>query len=602
MASFLPHGEAVAGRGGKMASGPRRRRVEPTDDWEQIEVLCGWPEQRDYELIRPLVLFGSPADVRAEETGASSGRTLRRRVARFDAEGMESLFGSEAARRRRLPPAMRRLIVDLKAEHPGLNPNEISRICYVRVGRRPARKTVKRVLAEEPIPLRFVRRFPPYHEIPARRDGRAAVVALHADGWSTKAIAGYLRVGTSAVHRILRRWAEEGLEGLEDKPSGPPSGVRKVTFKAMEALRRFQQNPNLGEFRIHAALAQIGIHLSPRTCGRILALNRELYGLEKPKGPVKEKREMPCAASRRHQYWSADVRYIDDHKLGGRAYVISVLDNHSRAILSSAITRTQDLASYLSVLYAAVERYGSPEALVTDGGAIFRARQARAVYGALGIAKHEIERGRPWQSYIETAFNVQRRMADWHFSRAEDWPELARAYERFVEDYNAQRHFAHLEWEDGRRSPAEVLGFVSGVRHREKELGRAFFSARFVRVLDSLGYARFRHWRLYGEEALAGNEAALWLAAESLTLEHAGEPLSRYAVEVEPDTGALRSVGRPRLFETPRALSQARLFALDALGEGGWLKAMRLKGYAPRAPRRSLGLQQTLFPYREALG
>jgi hypothetical protein len=75
-----------------------------------------------------------------------------------------------------------------------------------------------------------------------------------------------------------------------------------------------------------------------------------------------------------------------------------------------------------------------------------------------------------------------------------------------------------------------------------------------VRILDSLGYARFRHWRVYGEEALAGNEAALWLAAESLTLGHAGGPLSRYAEEVEPDTGALRSVGRPRPFETPRVL------------------------------------------------
>ena len=41
-------------------SRPRRRRVEPTDEWEQIELLCGWPEQRDYELIRPLVLFGAP--------------------------------------------------------------------------------------------------------------------------------------------------------------------------------------------------------------------------------------------------------------------------------------------------------------------------------------------------------------------------------------------------------------------------------------------------------------------------------------------------------------------------------------------------------------
>jgi hypothetical protein len=43
-----------------MMSRPRRRRVEPTDEWEQIELLCGWPEQRDYELIRPLVLFGAP--------------------------------------------------------------------------------------------------------------------------------------------------------------------------------------------------------------------------------------------------------------------------------------------------------------------------------------------------------------------------------------------------------------------------------------------------------------------------------------------------------------------------------------------------------------
>ena len=65
---------------------------------------------------------------------------------------MESLFGSEAAERKRLPSAVRRLVVDLKAEYPGFNPNEISRVCYVRFGRRPARKTVKRVLAEEPVP------------------------------------------------------------------------------------------------------------------------------------------------------------------------------------------------------------------------------------------------------------------------------------------------------------------------------------------------------------------------------------------------------------------------------------------------------------------
>jgi len=87
-------------------------------------------------------------------------------------------------------------------------------------------------------------------------------------------------------------------------------------------------------------------------------------------------------------------------------------------------------------------------------------------------------------------------MADHRFAEAESWAELAEAHDRFVEDYNAQAHWAHREREDGRRSPAEVLGFLSGVRHREEELRRAFFSSRFTRTLDALGYPRFRHWRV----------------------------------------------------------------------------------------------------------
>jgi hypothetical protein len=69
------------------------------------------------------------------------------------------------------------------------------------------------------------------------------------------------------------------------------------------------------------------------------------------------------------------------------------------------------------VLHAAIERHGSPGTIVTDGGGIFRSGRAKAVYRALGIEKEEIERGRPWQSFIETTFNIQRRMADFHFGR-----------------------------------------------------------------------------------------------------------------------------------------------------------------------------------------
>lgn len=58
----------------------RRKRFEPTDDWEQLELLCAWPEQVRYELIRPMALFGASAAERSRQTGAASERTLYRRM------------------------------------------------------------------------------------------------------------------------------------------------------------------------------------------------------------------------------------------------------------------------------------------------------------------------------------------------------------------------------------------------------------------------------------------------------------------------------------------------------------------------------------------
>ena len=202
-----------------------------------------------------MVPFGSPAAERAEQTG-SSERTLHRKAARFDEEGVESLFDARSARRRRLPPALRRLIVDLKAEYPPLSLGEIARICYVSTGRRPGKHTVGRVLAEEPAPLRMLRRFDPYHEIGEPKERRRAIVALHAEGWTVKAISGYMRINRDTVYAALKRWVEEGEAGLEDKKPGQKGGVRKVTLRAMDAARRLQENLGLGEFRVRAALAQ----------------------------------------------------------------------------------------------------------------------------------------------------------------------------------------------------------------------------------------------------------------------------------------------------------------------------------------------------------
>ena len=53
----------------------RRPRRDPTDDWNQLRLLIGSPEQEAYEELRPIVLFGQPIPERACETGVPE-RTL----------------------------------------------------------------------------------------------------------------------------------------------------------------------------------------------------------------------------------------------------------------------------------------------------------------------------------------------------------------------------------------------------------------------------------------------------------------------------------------------------------------------------------------------
>ena len=479
-------------------SASKRGGVHPTYEWELLLPLFEWPEQERYEEIRPMVLFDVAVVERAAEVGVSES-TLYRRLDRFGAEGMESLFEAPRAKRKRLPPAVRRLILDLKAEYPAFNLNEIANIVRACFGRKPDVRSVGRVLDEEPLPLRIVRNYPPYHETEDPREGRAAIVELRLSGWSAKAVAGYLGVHHATVYRTMERWKEGGFEGLEYRPFGRPPGVRKADFAAVEAIRKLAKNPGLGAFRVHAALRRMGFDLSRATCGRILARVREVYGYEKPEGGGGAKRAMPFAASKRHEIWSADVRHldmVDEGLLGGKAYVVTMMDNYSRAIVASAVTRRQDLPAFLSVFYRAVDRHGAPGTLVTDSGSVFLANRAKAVYAKLGVRKEEIEKGRPWQNYSETTFGIQKRMADWHFSRAETRGELAKAHDRFVADYNAQSHFAHQGREDGRRSPGEVLGWVTGMRFHPKDLERAFFSERHSRVLDGQGYATLMRWRL----------------------------------------------------------------------------------------------------------
>jgi transposase len=129
-------------------------------------------------------------------------------------------------------------------------------------------------------------------------------------------------------------------------------------------------------------------------------------------------------------------------------------------------------------------------------------------------------------------------------------------------------------------------------------------------------YDWFRRWRIDGtfERLNAALRRRLRMLAGRNTRPSAGIADSQsakttgvggeqrgYNVEYVRGTDRFEEVGRPRLYETPHAPRQPKLFRLDTLGETGWLKALKLEGYASRHPRRSLALQEALFPYLVAL-
>ena len=579
----------------------KRVRTSPTEDWEALQLRLLWPEQQEYELIRPVVVFGLTPAERAEQTGAAA-RTIARRANVFDSAGFAGLLGVEAPSPR-VPEGIRDALLLLKGEYPAFNPHELVTIATVRFGRRLSYHTVKRVLDTGPVPAAPPRRFVPYHQLPSGTERRLAIVRLHLEGWSVQSIAGYLETSRPTVYTALKRWVAEDFAGLPDKSRARKRRALKVDLATVETVRQLQENPLRGEFRMHSKLKhEFGIDLSPRTCGYIMAQNRALYGLPRRETPPpRPPLPMPFAARYPHQYWSVDLRYIDMHRLDADpVYCISILDNYSRCILASRLSRRQDLSAYLVVLYAALAQYGSPTTLVSDSGSIFKADQANAIYAALGMTHEPIERGKPWQDYIETTFGIQRRMADWDFAQAKTWPELQHVHDRWVDDYDHEEHWAHRHKREGRRTPAGVLGWVIGTAHEPEELARLFAPLRSARRLDRSGYVQFRRWRVYGNRALAHQAALVWLSDETLTVGVAEEPLAYYRVQVNR-RGELTAVTEPRLVPSRYQVRQPRLWPW-APNSAEWQLALRVPTRRRRRRRRQTEGIQGSFTEQVATG
>ena len=182
-----------------------------------------------------------------------------------------------------------------------------------------------------------------------------------------------------------------------------------------------------------------------------------------------------------------------------------------------------------------------------------RRLQGEACSGHLRRARHPQGADRPgqaWQNYIETHFNVMRRMADHHYARATTWGELQAVHDRFFHDYNHQPHYAHRERTDGRRSPAAVLGWVQGAWCDPADLDRLFRLRRAARSTPAVPSASVTGGST-GNAASPANGSPSG-SGETVTIEYATETLAQYPGDLEADGRGLRGRRAPALRHGPR--------------------------------------------------
>jgi transposase InsO family protein len=578
--------------------------VSAAEDFTQYQLQFIDPIQYDYEVIRPIVLFAETIAERSRQTGLER-TTIGDKARRFIQNGMLGLVDQRAGhagrKGHRYPEAVAAYMLYVKHLYPPIHDRDLVRIVQRKFGYKTNHHTVKAFLARHASPVQIEMPLLAFTEFADAYHARWTVVRLWAEGWNKQSIAGCLKMARSHVHALIAAFERDGFAGLEDHRAQPsPHLDPQLTLPFLKEVLDLQQAyPRAGRFRIHGLLAQQHGPARPSeaTVGRAMAINRHVHGAPGPwqsardeqQAPA-EPRHLPYRPQYRHHLWFVDIRYLV--KLEGRwVYSICILEGYSRTILAGMASEHQDLPALLQLLLAALSTYGCPEGIVSDHGAVFRAGDYVAILKALEIEPRDIELRKPWQNLIEAQFKVQLRLADFQFEHAQTFEEIQTRHAAFVETFNTTWHWAHQERPDGRRTPAEVLGWVRGRAVDPECLRHLFGQVQFLRTVNLYGFISIQRFYIYAEAGLSRQRVSIWIAEGQLQIAYRETLLAQYRCAYDRRQRRLHEVSHPTLYQTIFASPQLELIELD---DAQWIKVQQRSFSRRTSLQTSIGEQLLL--------
>jgi transposase InsO family protein len=545
--------------------------VEPTEEFGQLRLGFVDPIQWRYEVIRPLVLFGDrTATQRAHETQTHPD-TVRSFARRFRQQGMSGLLprssgGDQQRRASRMPEAVRQEVDRLKALYPGFHYRELARILSYKCQMPINDKTAKHlwecsdVAPQGQLPLWN------YHTQPDRYQARLHVIKLYAQGWEKRSISRFLQVSRPTIDAWITRFETEHFAGLLNKSRAPKAPARKVWLPLMMDVYHLQQrHPDAGGFRIWSLLARTEI--SVRTVERIMALNRQVYDdipHARGQAPKKAPAPHPYKATAPHEYWFIDGRKMDFALDGVKWWSIVILEGYSRTILAGAMAPTEATWAALMVLYTACVRYGAPTSLVSDSGGAYTSTDFEAICARLQIQHETIvsTQGDSYKNWMETHFNIQRRLYDYQFSLARTPAELEQRHQAFIQTYNTTAHHGLLRDKRLPPIPVEVLGTAKGRTYTPDALAQQFARGLFPRTTNPYGCVTLHSYHFYVEQGVPRTQVLLWVYGEQLRAVLDNVVLAEYHCQYDRQTHKVTAIRDGVFYPTRFASPQGTLIPL----------------------------------------
>lgn len=254
-----------------------------------------------------------------------------------------------------------------------------------------------------------------------------------------KIVAGQLTVTEAAqqygisrrhLHRLLARYRDEGLDGLEPRARAPLTSPQRTTDRVRDRVLQLRvaltvAGTDAGPVTIAWHLQQEGLRApSTSTIRRIL----HAAGLIVPE-PRKRPRGsyIRFEAAQPNETWQSDFTHwrLAD---GADVEILNWLDDHSRLLLSCTAHRPVTGRTVVDTFLRCVDEFGPPASTLTDNGRVYTARH--------GGGRNEFE-------YILAALNIRQK------NGAPNHPQTQGKIERF--------HQTLKSWLDARPRAATII-------------------------------------------------------------------------------------------------------------------------------------------------